>query len=123
MNEPIKKTITRKCRYCLKSFSRTDNLKRHETQTCEKKKIKCECGLSIAPSSLLRHKESGACLKQQAKKDVQIQIQVESQTNACKNKQIVDESGMVPNACGHTDHIDCQKKQIALSVIQNNDGT
>lgn len=44
-----------KCRYCFKEITRKDNLRRHETQTCEKVRISCKCGMKIRKSSLSRH--------------------------------------------------------------------
>lgn len=52
-----------KCKMCKYKSFRVDHVKRHINTVHEKKKIVCECGASISPPVLNRHKTTSCPLK------------------------------------------------------------
>lgn len=46
------------CKFCDFTSMQKDRVARHESQTCNKEKVICECGGSVAKSGLARHKKT-----------------------------------------------------------------
>lgn len=116
--------IPGKCRYCFKTISRKDNLRRHENETCNKIRVLCECGKKIRKSSLSRHLQ-----KYCSSKTIELQeVQADANEQQLQTNEMPQE--FQPILYCNTDEQHAQdgntvrfKIQTELSVTKNDDGT